>query len=111
MGKRRISKKTKNILHSLFFFISTIALISCLIIYLWVYTEIDETTLSIEIQNSTSKELMNELQELKSDIESLSRADAISKKAKKELKMNYTNPETLLIMVDKRHLVVNDKNI
>ena len=54
---------------------------------------------------------MNELQELKSDIESLSRADAISKKAIKELKMNYTNPETLLIIVDKRHLVVNDKNI
>ena len=42
MGKKRISKKTMNIIHSLIFFISTFALISCLIMYLWVYTEVDE---------------------------------------------------------------------
>ena len=77
-------------MQSLLFFFLTVATVVCLIVYLWVYTEIDETLLVIEIQNSTSKELMNELQ---------------------ELKRNYTNPETLLIIVDKRHLVVNDKNI
>ena len=97
MGKRRISKKTKNIIHSLFFFTSTIALISCLIIYLWVYTEIDETILSIEIQNSTAEELQNSIGELKSDIESLSRADVIAEKARNDLKMVFTHPETLRI--------------
>ena len=34
------------------FFLFTIGTISCLIIYLWVYTENDETTLTIEIQNT-----------------------------------------------------------
>ena len=100
MAKRRISKKTKNILHSLFFFTSTIALISCLIIYLWVYTEIDETILSIEIQNSTAEELQNSIGKLKSDIESLSRADVIAEKARNDLKMVFTNPETLRIEMD-----------
>ncbi len=100
MAKRRISKKTKNILHSLFFFTSTIALISCLIIYLWVYTEIDETILSIEIQNSTAEELQNSIGKLKSDIESLSRADVIAEKARNDLKMVFTHPETLRIKID-----------
>tara|TARA_B100001250_G_scaffold94842_1_gene79182 strand:+ start:1160 stop:1483 length:324 start_codon:yes stop_codon:yes gene_type:complete len=104
MIRKRLSKKYRDLIQSVLFFFLTIGTVACLIIYLWVYTEIDETLLAIEIQNSTSKELMNELQELKSDIESLSRADAISKKAKKELKMSYTDPETLLIIVDKRHL-------
>ena len=104
MIRKRLSKKYRDLIQSLLFFFLTIGTVVCLIIYLWVYTEIDETLLAIEIQNSTSKELMNELQELKSDIESLSRADTISKKAKKELEMSYTDPETLLIIVDKRHL-------
>ena len=102
MGKRRISKKTKNIIHSLFFFTSTILLISCLIIYLWVYTEIDETILSIEIQNSTAEELQNTIGKLKSDIESLSRPDVIAKRAGKELNMVFTQPETLLIAVNEK---------
>ena len=100
MGKRRISKKTKNIIHSLFFFTSTIVLITCLIIYLWVYTEIDETILSIEIQNTTVEELQNTIGKLKSDIESLSRADVIAEKARNDLKMVFTNPETLIIEID-----------
>jgi len=104
MIRKRLSKKYRDLIQSILFFFLTAGTVVCLIVYLWVYTEIDETLLAIEIQNSTSKELMNELQELKSDIESLSRADAISKKAKKELKMNYTDPETLQIIVDKRHL-------
>ena len=100
MKRKRISKKTKSILQSIIFFISTIGIISCLILYLWVYTEIDETSLFIEIQTSTIRELENEIYELKSSIESLNRADAISKRAKKELKMIFTDPETLNIVVD-----------
>ena len=100
MGKKRISKKTMNIIHSLIFFIATVALISCLIMYLWVYTEVDETILSIEIQNSTAAELQNTIGKLKSDIESLSRADVIAEKARNNLDMVFTEPETLRIKVN-----------
>ena len=79
-----MSKKNQNLLQSIIFFGSTILVISCLIIYLWVYTEIDETLLFIEIQTSTVRELKYEIYELKNSIESLNRADAIAKRAKKE---------------------------
>ena len=45
MKRRRKSKRVQNIFQSIVFFGSTILVISCLIIYLWVYTEIDETLL------------------------------------------------------------------
>ena len=99
MARKRISKKPQDVILSLIFFTSTMAIISCLIMYLWVYTEIDETHLAIEIQNSTAKELQNGIQELKSQIESMSRADVIAKKAQDELKMVFTEPETLRITV------------
>ena len=100
MAKKRISKKTMNIIHSIVFFTSTLAFISCLIIYLWVYTEIDETILSIEIQKSTAEELQNTIEKLKSNIETLSCADVIAKKARTDLKMVFTEPETLRIKID-----------
>ena len=63
------------------------------------YTEIDETILAIEIQNSTLAELRNNIDEIKNEIESLNRADVIAKKAKKELGMVFTQPETLRITI------------
>ena len=100
MKTRRMSKQTLNILQSLVFFTSTLAIIASLIIYLWVYTEIDETILAIEIQNSTVLELQNNIDEIKNDIESLNRADVIAKKAKKDLGMVFTEPETLRIKIE-----------
>ena len=100
MKRKRISKKTQNIFQSIIFFGSTILVISCLIIYLWVYTEIDETLLFIEIQTSTVKELENEIYELQNSVESLNRVDAIAKRAKKELKMVFTEPETLNVFLN-----------
>ena len=97
MKRKRNSKKFKTSIKVLFFFGSTIAVIVCLIVYLWVYTEIDETLLLIEIQTSTVKDLENEIYELKNTIESLNRADAIAKRAKQELNMVFTDPETLNI--------------
>ena len=104
MRRKRISKRSKDIIHSIIFFVSTVGLIISLIIYLWVYTEIDETLLAIEIQNSTARELSNELKEIKSEIESLSRPDIIAKKAKAELNMVFTEPETLLISINKNQI-------
>ena len=98
MKRKRKSKKVQNIFQSIIFFGSTISVISCLIIYLWVYTEIDETLLYTEIQTATVKELENEIYEIKNSIESLNRADAIAKRAKKDLNMVFTDPETLNII-------------
>jgi cell division protein FtsL len=100
MARKRMSKRTRDIIQSFVFFISTIGVISCLIIYLWVYTEIDETILAIEIQKSTASELQNENNELQSKIESLSRPDVIAKKAREELNMVFTQPETLQITIN-----------
>ena len=97
--KKRLSKQAQNIIQSIVFFTTTIAVIISLIIYLWVYTEIDETILAIEIQNSTLNELRNNIDEIKNEIESLNRADVIAKKAKKELGMVFTQPETLRITI------------
>ena len=100
MRKKRISKKNQDLIQSLLFFSTTIVTICGLIAYLWVYTEIDESVLSIEIQRSTANELKNEIEELDSVIESLLRVDAISMKAQLELDMVYAHPETLIIICD-----------
>ena len=98
--RKRVSKKTKNLFQSIIFFGSTVLVISCLITYLWIYTEIDETLLYIEIQTSTIRELENEIHVLKNSIESLNRADAIAKRAKEELKMVFADPETLNVFLN-----------
>ena len=64
---------------------TTMLSISGLIIYLWVYTEIDETMLAIEVQNQVTKELDNSLKELKMEAINLSRSDRISSVARNEL--------------------------
>ena len=106
MKRKRMSKKAQNLFQSIIFFGSTILVISCLITYLWIYTEIDETLLFIEIQTSTIRELKNEIYELKNSIESLNRADAIAKRAKEELKMVFTDPETLNVLLNLDNLSI-----
>ena len=97
MKRKRISKKNQGLIQSFIFFLSTALTIIGLIIYLWVYTEIDEAVLAIDIQKSTANELKNEIDELDSIIESLKRADIISERAFKELEMVNTDPETLIV--------------
>ncbi len=97
MIRKRISKKNQDLIQSFIFFLSTALTIIGLIIYLWVYTEIDEAVLAIDIQKSTANELKNEIDELDSIIESLKRADIISERASKELEMVNTDPETLIV--------------
>ncbi len=100
MKRKRKSKRVQNIFQSILFFGSTILVISSLIMYLWVYTEIDETLLFTEIQTATVRELENEIYEIKNSIESLNRADAIAQRAKRELNMVFTDPETLSIFLN-----------
>jgi cell division protein FtsL len=102
-NKRR-SKKSSDFLQTLLFFITTLVSISGLIMYLWVYTEIDETMLTIEVQNQVTKELDNSLKELKMEVLSLSRSDRISSVARKELNMVPAQPETLMIFINEYQL-------
>tara|TARA_Y100000748_G_C15413364_1_gene456368 strand:- start:204 stop:398 length:195 start_codon:yes stop_codon:yes gene_type:complete len=58
--------------------------------------------LAIEIQNTTARELRNEIDELKNKIEKLSRSDLITIRAKDELGMVVSVPETLIVAISKR---------
>ncbi len=88
-------------MQSILFFLFTIGSIVCLIIYLWIFKYIDESMLAIEIQNTTARELKNEIDDLKNKIEKLSRSDVITYKAKKELGMVVAEPETLIVATNK----------
>ena len=99
--RKRRSKKSSEFIQTLLFFMTTMLSISGLIIYLWVYTEIDETMLAIEVQNQVTKELDNSLKELKMEIINLSRSDRISSVARNELNMVPAEPETLMIFINK----------
>ena len=102
--KKRRSKKSADFLQTLLFFIITTLSISGLILYLWVYTEIDETMLTIEIQNQVTKELDNSLKELKMEVLNLSRSDRISSVARNQLNMVPAEPETLMILINENQL-------
>ena len=101
MRRKRRSKRIRDLIQGFLFFLSTIGTISCLIIYLWVFKEIDESLLAIEIQTTTARELSNEVSELTSKIDQLSRPDIIKSRAGKELGMVIAKPETLVITLDK----------
>lgn len=101
MRRKRRSKRARDLIQSFIFVLFTIGSISGLIIYLWIFKEIDESLLAIEIQAMTVRELANEISELTSTIDQLSRPDIITARARKELGMVIAQPETLLIAVDK----------
>ena len=100
--KQRRSVKSWNFMQGVLFFLFTIGSIVCLIVYLWIFKYIDESMLAIEIQNTTARELKNEIDELKNKIEKLSRSDVITNKAKEELGMIVAVPETLIIATNRQ---------
>ena len=99
--KQRRSLKKSGFIQSMLFFFFTIGSIVCLIVYLWIFKYIDESMLAIEIQNTTARELKNEIDELKNKIEKLSRSDVITNKAKEDLGMIVAVPETLIVATNK----------
>ena len=99
--RKRRSIKNGNFIQGVIFFICTIGSIICLIFYLWVFKEIDESLLAIKIQNTTARELKNEIDEIKNIIEKLSRSDIITTRARKELGMVMASPETLIVAINR----------
>ena len=100
-GQKRKSLKRSSFYQGVLFFFFTIGSIVCLIIYLWIFKEIDESILSIEIQNATARSLKNEIDIIKNDLEKLSRADVITARARNELNMVISSPETLNVSMNK----------
>ena len=103
---RRIGSKRKSLRRSSFyqgvlFFFSTIGSIVCLILYLWIFKEIDESILAIEIQKTTARSLRNEIDVIKNDLEKLNRADVITSRARSELNMVIAPPETLIVSMNR----------
>lgn len=98
--KRRRSRKNQEYLQSFLFFLSSILSIVGLLVYLWVYTEIDETVIGIETQKQVALELQNSIDELEIEISQLSRGDRISRVARTELQMIPAKPETVMIYID-----------
>ena len=99
--RKRRSIKNENLIQGALFIICTVGSIVCLIFYLWIFKEIDESILAIEIQNTTERELINQIDEIKNKIEKLSRSDIITAKARKELGMEIATPETLIVSINK----------
>ena len=103
-NKKRRSRKNNDLIQTVIFFSSSILSIAGLIMYLWIYTEIDQTVINIEIQKEVSRELKNSLNEIEIEISRLSRGDRISRVARTELDMIPAKPETIMIYIDQEDL-------
>lgn len=97
-------RKQRQFLRSIIPFAIVIVAISGLIAYLWISSEVDETLNELEIQQTAVVELNNEISNLKDDIEYLERVDVLTARAKNELGMVFTAPETIAIYVDESTL-------
>ena len=106
-NSKRNARKQKEFLQTLSFFAITIASIVGLIAYLWVYTEIDENLIAIELQKATREELNNSIKDLQNDIALLGRVDRITDKARKELGMVFATPETISVYIDPDNFAFN----
>ena len=101
---KRNARKQKEFIQTLSFFGIAIASIVGLISYLWVYTEIDETLIAIELQKATREELNNSIKDLQDDIAYLGRVDRVTDKARKELGMVFATPETISVYINPNNL-------
>jgi len=103
---RRRSKRQRDFIQTILFFLTTFISIAGLIIYLWVYTEIDESLITIHVQNKVANELIASINELKMEISSLERVDRLTTVARNELGMVVAKPETLIVYLD--HHIMDD---
>lgn len=94
---KRRSRKQKEFINTIVFFLVTVLSIGGVIAYLWIYTAVDETLYAIEIQQSTLGEIQNDIIELTSEIEYLKRPDIVADRAARELGMVPAQPESLTI--------------
>ena len=93
-------RKKRQILRSTLPYIIVVVFISCIITYLWIYSEVDETLNELATQQRILVELNDDISNLKDNIEYLSRVDVLTTRAKNDLGMVFATPETVAIYVD-----------
>ena len=98
------ARKQRKVFKSLIPYIIGIAVVSGALLYVWIYSEVDHTLDEVEILLSTAQELSDDINLLKDDIEYLSRVDVLTNRAKVELGMVFTAPETIEIYIDEESL-------
>ncbi len=107
-SNRQKLKRQKEFLHTLLFFGITTVSIAGLLVYLWIYTEIDEALIGIEVQNGTVTELNNSIEELNGEIAGLARVDRITSIAREKLNMVVAHPETVVVYVNASEMLDAD---
>jgi len=108
MAKRvSTARKQKQILKSTIPYILGIIFVAGTLLYLWMYSEIDETLQETEDLVLMENELRDDINILKDDIEYLSRVDVVTNRAMRDLGMVFTAPETIEIYIDEESLRAN----
>ena len=97
-------RKQRQFLRSIIPFTIVLVTISGFIAYLWISSEVDETLKELEIQQAAVVNLNNDIGNLKDDLKYLERVDVLTARAKNELGMVFTAPETIAIYVDESTL-------
>ncbi len=100
VGSKTSQRKNKQVLRSTLPFMIVIIAITGLIAYLWIYSEVDETLKELESQQAKLIEINDDISNLKDDIEYLQRVDVLTARAKNDLGMVFTVPETIAIYID-----------
>ena len=101
------TRKQRQIIRSLAPYIIGSVIISATILYVWIYSEVDRTLKDVEFLQASAIELGDDINILKDDIEYLIRVDVLTSRAKTDLGMVFTAPETIEIYIDKESLREN----
>lgn len=98
--KRRPSKRKKEFIQTVTFFFISIFSITSLLVYLWVYNEINLTIRDVEALRTVAAGLENDNKILTNDVSRLQRIDRITQIARDELGMVTAAPETIVVYID-----------
>ena len=98
--KRRTTKRRKEFIQTITFFFISIFSITGLLVYLWVYNEINLTIREVSGLEKVSAGLLNDNKLLTNSIARLERIDRITGIARDELGMVTASPETVVVYVD-----------
>ncbi|MEE9166497.1 MAG: hypothetical protein V3U24_03410 [Candidatus Neomarinimicrobiota bacterium] len=98
--RKRRSKKQREFINSLLFFVVSLLSISGLLTYLWVYNEINITERESSALEKIRTNLAAQNVDLRSQIAGLMRVDRITEIAESKLNMVTPEPETLVVFID-----------
>lgn len=100
VSRKRRSKREREFINSLLFFVASILSIAGLLTYLWVYNEINITARENVALEKIRKNIVAENVDLRNDVAALVRVDRITEIAETELNMVTPEPETLVVFIE-----------